>query len=189
MMAQFGALLQEDAMRDPELWGALYNQWNGRRRAVALLCVLEVALDCARRVILPLDLFPMRLAWLVRRGAEEACAERKAVALDMINGHMPSLPAYGVDGFSAKLVRVFRRELQEAATSGRLDDQVYGLVYRTFGALLLTTQEVESMNSQIRRMVTLSPSIALPLLSSRRGLCGLLVADRFVSCGSCGPRI
>jgi hypothetical protein len=184
MLAQFGSLLQDGAMLDPDLWGALRNQWNGERRAVALLCVLEVALDCARRVILPLDLFPLRLGWLVRRGPDEACKERQSVALSMINGDMPSLPAHGVDGLSAKFAVCFRQELQEAAASGRMNAQVHELVCSIFGALLPTTQEVESMNSQVRRMVLLSPSMALPLLSSRRGLCGLLAVDRLVSCGA-----
>ena len=167
LMQEYGSLLEAPAMSDIGLWGRLHDEGGTTWRPTAFLCVLECAVDAYRRLVVPLGLFPMRLAWLVKSGPEVVCRKRAGVAAAMIAGDMPAQAGHGVDAFSGKLLATFRRELEEAAASGRLDTRLHCLICTTFRALLPTTQEVESMNSQIRRMVTLSPSIGLPLLSSR----------------------
>ena len=69
--------------------------------------------------------------------------------------------------FVTKLARLCRRDLEVARDTGKLLGPLRGLLVELFGCTRPDTQAVEGVNSMLRRMLTLAPSVSLELLSSR----------------------
>jgi hypothetical protein len=80
-----------------------------------------------------------------------------------------SLSCLQVDGdvTTLKLIVLFEADLQAAATTGLLSPELHGVLTEAFDNLSTDSQEVESVNSILSRIVTLSPAIQKELLSSR----------------------
>ena len=69
--------------------------------------------------------------------------------------------------FVTKLARLCRRDLEVARDTGKLLGPLRGLLGELFACTSPDTQAVEGVNSMLRRMLTLAPSVSLELLSSR----------------------
>ena len=66
-----------------------------------------------------------------------------------------------------KLGLCFRREIELAAQDGTLCRQLFTLLFALLSSVRLDTQEVEGINSILKRAVDLAPAISADLLAAR----------------------
>jgi hypothetical protein len=71
------------------------------------------------------------------------------------------------DYTTLKLRLIFERELLGAAETGKIDPVLWEFLDDLFNMTAENTQDIEGVNSVIRHIVDLAPSVSLATLSSR----------------------
>jgi hypothetical protein len=66
-----------------------------------------------------------------------------------------------------KMGIIFRPELEVSAREGTMARELYDLVFKIFSMIKMDTQEIEGINSLVKRCVDMAPSISPGLLSAR----------------------
>ncbi len=127
--------------------------------------VLSLSCDFDRRIGSLSDKFPYRLAWLIWRPHDVPCDCRRALSAYLVSVVYAS--QVSGDLTTLKVIVIFEQELVAAASSGMLDYELWVVVTSMFGHLHTDSQEIEGVNSILRRIVTIAPSIQQQLLSSR----------------------
>ena len=127
-------------------------------------CALECASELHRRVEAMTASYPAKLAWLVfTNDPVTPCDMRRKIAKELVE----SRPELLDEHFTRKFVSLFREDLELSKKSGCIEPMLFQLLSEAFRMLPLETQEVEGINSIVKRIVKIAPSIKLPLLSDR----------------------
>ena len=131
-------------------------------RALIVIFTLEGAADFCMRMGSQVKQFPLLLVWLVFSPWNVVCQHRRRVAAQVLT-HIEK-----DDGITWKLPQVFRQELEHCVNTGMLlNDELWNLLNGLTKMLIIDTQEVEGMNSILKRNVTIAPAILLPLAAAR----------------------
>ena len=116
----YSVLLGEEAWSDVGTWSPMraHMPETQKWRGAALLQLLELAADAARRIVLPTTEFPLLLAWLAAAPPAKECAARSHVcSLLLTQGDLPCRRG-AVDTLSDLLRRRYREELGMCVFSG-----------------------------------------------------------------------
>lgn len=166
-MKEYDAVLAADSKKW-ELWQSLLkdeaediiHQWT----STLVSCALECGSELKRRIADLMDDYPAKLAWFIyNQDPHQPCMVRQKLAEEILVCDMEEKDS----GFTAKLKEVFSTELQQTSRTGLLDPMIYQMIYELFAILPVDTQMIEGCNSIIKKLVTISPNIHLPLTSDR----------------------
>ena len=103
--------------------------------------------------------------WLVVQDYNTFCEDRRLLAAYLMS--VVSIQQVDKDITTPKLIILFEADVERAAETGLLSAELHGILRAAFNNLCTDSQEIEGVNSILRRIVTLAPSIRQPLLSSR----------------------
>ena len=122
-----------------------------------------------RRIIRPLQQFPLKLLWLIKSPPKRYCDKRKAVAAEVLQ-----LDSCQLDASTQKIRRLCERELHHLKDNGVFPDVasqsgsfLYALLKGLAKMVPADTQAIEGINSVIKLVGRRCPNISLELLSSR----------------------
>ena len=118
-----------------------------------------MATEFYRRIVQPTREYPLQMVWLCRMDAHVPCIDRQRVAQDMLRSMHPAV---------MKFRFLFEADLQFCANTGRMAPDLWSLFACLFRLMWTTdSQEMEGVNSIIRKVVDLAPAIQLELLAAR----------------------
>eukprot|EP00969_Alexandrium_andersonii_P026269 1146270-Alexandrium_andersonii.AAC.1 len=170
IVAEFDALLQDPASDSDDPWALVWQHTQGdpdsmcEARAACIQLLLEASADFHKRFTLRLQSLPLTLLWLVRQPPGTPCAKRKEVA-----GQLLATLDDDVfhDSTEFKIASTLQPWLQASKSTGRLDPRIHEMFTYIAHLLPADTQEIEGMNSIIKRTMTIAPGIGLELLNTR----------------------
>jgi len=167
---QFDKLFTQEAMVDSERWGPVWAYAHDRESKEKLtgrivMFTMECCADFERRIRGQTKRFPLQMLWMVYKPPEVKCPKRAAVANEMLKQRAESRSVE--DGITWKVVALFPEELQHAEKTGKLDANLYKLLLAISKLLMSDTQEIEGMNSVIKRVLEIAPAIGLRLVCAR----------------------
>ena len=173
----FETLSGDTAAASEHLWAPMWDHVpDDNRTAVRAYCVCllnEIAADYNMRIMLLVTELPLTLCWLVYRPFGEPCPERKRIAatlLDLLkqsnmdesflikNKHLQT---------PWKIVTRFAAELTVAYLEGTITRGLHFFLVCVVRQLSSDTQEIEGINSIIKHIKDVAPSIGLFLLNAR----------------------
>ena len=143
-----------------------------------MLQVLHHAGAYTRRVCRPMQDYPLRLLMLGKSSPTVDCADRRAVAREILTGSPK------VDTNGRKLQSLFPEALAAASEQGICTMGPWSFIATVRCHLKADVQACEGFNSLIKTISSRSPSISLPILNSRLqlkkalGVCSLVVSMR-----------
>ena len=130
------------------------------------LCVVTVVFrgftEWERRIASVVRKAPASLLGLAKTHPNTPCDTRKALALSIKDA-----PAGTLEMTACMLLQHWPNGVTYAAETGKLDDELYGLVDGWCREWSTDTVEVESANKCVANVVTQAPRITLPLVSAR----------------------
>ncbi|CAK0827789.1 unnamed protein product, partial [Prorocentrum cordatum] len=135
---------------------------------------LPTAADFRRRVTDRVNDWSWKLFWLAREGPSVRCRHREEVARELLDAGDGDLDAQG--GGARKVREIFNDNICQCAETGLCDVHFWGFLRMLTRMFQCDSEELESVNSQIKLVVKKAPRIQLPLLSCRVNLskaCGL----------------
>lgn len=130
---------------------------------IMILCI-EGRCEYEMRVMNQIQDFPLKLGWMVHMPYNSPCERRKSVAKDLL-----ALSAeHGQrDGLSYNLALLFQHDLTIARDTGTIRPDLFELLRCVFRMIHPGTQEIEGINSLVKHITDLAPSIGVRLLTSR----------------------
>ncbi|CAE7717143.1 unnamed protein product [Symbiodinium sp. CCMP2456] len=138
-------------------------------RTLAFKLVVHASASFSMRVTTPMQRYPYKLFWMLKRQPFSRCSERQRIAQEILDS-APEL----LESNCRKLKFLYLSELRFVAKEGRFDQnaseqgsRLYAVISTMSELLKGDTQLVESINSIIRLISTRCPSIDLETLSAR----------------------
>ena len=150
-----------------------------RMRYIALRLLLLHWAAFRRRIIRPLQQYPMKLFWLIKSHPKRYCKRRQQVAQELLE-----LDAHQLDAATRKIRELCCRELQHLRITGVFPDVsspsgsfLYAFLKGLARMLPADTQAIEGINSLIKLMGRRAPNMSLELMSSRLAIRRALSED------------
>ena len=138
-------------------------------RYIALRLLLLHWAAFRRRIIRPLQQYPLKLFWLIKAPPKQFCAKRKRVAAELLGMDIKKL-----DTSTQKIRLLCEQGLICVRDSGMFPDVpstsgsfLYGLLKGLARMMPADTQAVEGINSVVKLVGRRCPNISLELLASR----------------------
>ncbi len=138
----------------------------------AFMCC-NLSAEFTRRLSNKMQMFPYLLFWLVWQPHSVICSDRRACCRDML-----STPEGQLGQTASAMLKIWLKEIQDAANTGLLDLDLWELIWDLASIWALETQELEGLNNIIRYVTKLAPNVRWATMVNRVMARKLLVGYR-----------